>query len=294
MSWKWFRFLRVATTATLPTLSEASPAWAQDRKRLNVHDGTEWKELAYRTDRPVGEVFEMLLDKAASETFPALKLWESDQDISSTNWPLLVTDLRAEKVKSWNGTSYTTDHTVTVSTSTLTGSGTAWDNLLAALAEENLVHGSYTSWLSINVAGTDYAITNVNASAHTVTVTGTPTSGSQTAIVYAYRIAGSTTTARLRKISGRALISPDGTLRIAGARRRHHLQGHIHQQQGNTAGGSTTLSNAGASLAGNQTTDSYTLSPSTDGVNGTPITGPETEPNSAAVCLYLWGGRYVP
>lgn len=254
-----------------------------------------FKSAVVRYRFEIGDVFTSVLDREPSATFPALKLWEANQTISETNWPLLVTDLRAEKMKSWSGSAYATNHTVTVSSSTLTGSGTAWDNALAALAEDQTIEGTYVDWRTVNIAGTDYAITNVNAAAHTVTVSGTPSSGTQTAIFYLFRIAGSTTTARLFQWSGRALMSPDGTLRIAGTRRRHHFQGHKHNLSlyYNTSGGSQYYPGPG----GNYTTSPATIpitNPITDGANGTPITGPETEPNSASVYLYLWGGRYVP
>jgi microcystin-dependent protein len=50
MGWKWFRFTRVATAGTLPTLNEASPMWAQDTKKLNIHDGTEWRQVPFSDD----------------------------------------------------------------------------------------------------------------------------------------------------------------------------------------------------------------------------------------------------
>jgi hypothetical protein len=253
--------------------------------------------------KPVGELFFLDLDEtpvnwsgarnntnpANPRYFPAIKRWEADQTLDSANYPLYVPKLRAAKAKSWSGSAYVTDHTVTVAGSVATGSGTAWDNLLAALAEEVLVHGSYTAWMSLNIAGTDYAITNVNAGAHTVTVSGSPATGSQTAIVYPSRIAGSSTTARLYKLSGRALMSQDGSLRVAGTRRRHHFQGHKH-------GLLLNIENTGGSGSSARTiAGSVRISddPGTDGVNGTPITGPETEPNNAAAYLYSWAGAYV-
>lgn len=292
MAWKWFRFLRVATTATLPTLSEASPAWAQDKKRLNVHDGTQWVEVAYRSDRPVGELFYSMFNETPSDTFPAVKLWDQDRDLSESNYPLLVPKLRAKKTEAWNGSAYITDHTVTVAGSVATFTGTAATNLLAAWAEEILVHGGYTnSWL-LNIAGTDYVVTNVNAGALTVTVTGTPASGSQTAIVYQNRISGSTTTARVYKSSGRALMSPDGVTYVPGARRRDRMQGHRHNPlspstsfYGDGSGGVPRGSSSGS-------VPSTTGDPTTDGTNGTPRTGSTTDPNMTVGYLYMWAGVY--
>jgi hypothetical protein len=250
--------------------------------------------------RKVGDIVESALNEAAvaysaaqstaqpayPEYNPIVPLWDSDHVLDAANYPKLVTKLRAEKTASWSGSAYVTDHTVTVAGSVATGSGTAWDALLAAIAEDILVHGGYTNYRCINIAGTDYAITNVTAGSHTCTVSGSPTSGSQTAIVYGRRIAGSTTTARTYKDSGRATMSQDGTLRIAGLRRRFHMQGHLHEERGITGlynGGANEVTGIAALATGY-----YTGSPYTDGTNGTPITGPETEPNSSTVYRAIW------
>jgi hypothetical protein len=214
---------------------------------------------------------------------PIVPFWDSDHDLALANYPILVPKLRAQKSEAWSGSAYVTDFSVTVSGSTITGSGTAWDAMLAALAEDVVIQGSYTNWRCINIAGTDYAITNVAAASHTVTVSGSPTTGSQTAIFYHRRIAGSTA-ARTFKDSGRALMSPDGTLRIAGLRRRFHMQGHVHG-----IGPASSATNTGGGV-GNATalTSIVSTGPLTDGTNGTPITGPETEPNSSTVYRAMW------
>lgn len=251
----------------------------------------------------------MAIEGTVSETFPAVALWDSDHDISASgagSYPLLVPILRAQKAKAWSGSAYVTDHTVTVSSSTLTGSGTAWDYLLDILAEEQLADvaagkSAYTNWRCINVAGTDYVITNVNRAAHTITVSGTPTSGSQTAIVYPYRIAGSTTTARIFKDSGRATMTPDGITYGGGMRRRDRLQGHYHDlyyydDVTNLAStGATAVSRIlGASASSVKATSLDKIrAPITDGTNGTPRTGPTTDPAASIVYRYMWAGTYT-
>jgi hypothetical protein len=251
-----------------------------------------------------GELVESALNEAAvaysaaqstahsayPEYNPIVPLWDDNHVLAVANYPILVPKLRAEKVSAWSGSAYVTNHTVSVAGSVATGSGTAWDALMAALAEDTLVHDGYTNWRCINIAGTDYAITNVNAPSHTCTVSGSPTSGSQTAIVYARRIAGSTTTARTYKDSGRALMSPDGTLRVAGLRRRFHMQGHYHDPLSPQA---SFYGSGGATNQRNDTNPSMksittTGAPVTDGTNGTPITGPEIEPNSSTVYRAMW------
>jgi hypothetical protein len=173
-----------------------------------VWDGAKWnKTLMSWADRyNIGAYMESDLDEAASAKNPIVKLWDSDHILDVANYPRLVPLRRAEKVKSWSGSAYVTDHSVTVAGNVATGSGTAWDNHLAALVEEVAVHGGYTNWRAGNIAGVDIAITNVSTVAHTITFASAPTSGAQTYIMYAFRIAGSTTTARTYKDSGRATM----------------------------------------------------------------------------------------
>jgi hypothetical protein len=223
---------------------------------------------------------------AYPEYNPIIPLWDSDHDLAVANYPILVPKLRAQASEAYSGSAYVSSFTVTVVGSVATGSGTAWTAMLAALVEDLVVHGgTATNWRTINIAGTDYAIASISTSSLTVTVSGSPTTGSQTAIFYHRRIAGSTTTARVFKDSGRVTMSPDGTLRVAGLRRRFHMQGHKHTSlsQGIASGGNA----APASPAG--TSDSgYVGIPITDGTNGTPITGAETEPNSSTVYRAMW------
>lgn len=263
-----------------------------------VWSGSAWLKtrMSWADRYKIGSFIDGLADDAISAKNPVVKVWDGSHDISSANYPPLVPILRAIKTQIYSGSAWITDHTVTVAASVLTGSGTAWTRLLAALAEDYLVHGStYSAWRSINVAGVDFTITNVNTGAGTITVSGTPTSGSQTAIIYPYRITGSTSTARVFADSGRALMSADGNLRVNGFRRRHHAQGHYHGPKSPSTGfqgiggGSFSL-NAGAGIP----QDTSTGSPITDGTNGTPITGPETEPNSSTVYRELWAGVYIP
>ena len=115
----------------------------------------------------VGEPVFNVLKIAPSDGFPAVRVDDADHDIAAANWPDLVAALRAQKLES-DGT---TDFAVNVAGGVATFANAQAENrLLAALAEEVLVHGGYAAWLSLNLAGTDYAITNVNAGAHTVTV----------------------------------------------------------------------------------------------------------------------------
>jgi hypothetical protein len=264
-------------------------------------DGQLLKAIAALIYAP-GSYWEFAALQTLAVTKPLLRIDDADHDISNANWPDLVTALRAEKVYS-DGT---TDHAVNVAGGVATfPNNSASNRLLAALAEEVLVHGGYGSWLSLNLGGTDYAITNVNAGARTVTVAAPPGDGAYTAIVYPYRIAGSATTARVRRVNGRALVgstsqagdTPDRML-LAGLRTRDRMQGHWHQiyypaagatpLAGYTGSANLLLGSAATAVGGTAT------SPITDGTNDTPRTGKTTDPRQAPVYLYLGGGRYIP
>lgn len=275
-----------------------------------VWSGTAWlkSRLSWADRYKLGSVIDGLGDDPISAKNPVVKIWDGSHDVAAANYPVFVPYLRSIKIKTYSGSAWVTDHAVTVAGSVLTGSGTAWTRLLAALAEDYLVHGStYTNWHSINVAGTDYTITNINTGAGTITVSGTPTAGSQTAIMYAYRITGSTTSARLYADTGRALMSLDGNLRVSGLRRRFHMHGHYHGERVGADGAladSNTLSTAvraGAAstsaaqlrAAATQTITHTIKDPIADPTNGTPVTGPETEPNSSTVFREVWAGVYI-
>jgi surface antigen len=249
----------------------------------------------------LGERVESFIEQTIGILWPAVRMDDADHDIASANYPTLVTALRAIKLK----VNSTTDYTGTVAGSVITlATTTAGDKWLAALAEEQAVHGSYTAWLCVNVAGTDYVITNVNAGARTITVTGSPTTGSQTVIIYPYRIAGSSTTARLRRDSARAFIgsfqeTADGTADralCAGMRARDRMQGHWHISTDTSGGGAlVALSAAGSrSARAAACTLDVVTSPANDGVSGVPRTGLTTDPRTIAGAVYMWGQLYVP
>jgi hypothetical protein len=279
-----------------------------------VWDGAKWnKTLMSWADRyEIGSYIESDFDDTPSAKRPIIKVWDSDHILDVANYPLWVAKARAEKVKAWSGAAYVTDHAVTVAGSVITGSGTAWDNMLAAIVEDVAVHGGYTGYRPANIAGVDFAISNISTVAHTMTVTGSPATGAQTCIVYARRIAGSNTTARTYKDSGRATMSPDGVLRMAGLRRRFHMQGHWHNwlMSNNGTGianGSTNNWLVGGGLAfsgaisgfqnvlstGSKNTVSITDAIADASGNGTPITGPENEPNSSTVYRTVWAGVLI-
>lgn len=263
----------------------------------------------------VAEPVFSIIKKTVGNAWPAVRVDDADHDITVAHWPLLVPALRAHKLESDS----VTDFAISLAAGVATFANAAPENrMLAALAEEILVHGGYASWLALNLGGTDYAITNVTPGAHTVTVAGPPGNGNYTAIVYPYRVAGAAT-ARLRRMSARALVGADdqagtgaGEL-LAGLRRRDRAQGR--QLGFVSTGGTYTGAIAEVILRGTAGDDTPTASvmniatggsaaairargnfgnPLTDGINDTPRTGLTTDPRTQAAYAYIWGGIYTP
>ena len=232
----------------------------------------------------------------------------ADVDVTSAQAPDLVTAMRAEQatiigVNSW---------AVTCAGSVITFPNNASAIALCTqLQEDALVQrflssgqsatyavsgGDYGNPRCINVSGTDYAITAVNVASRTVTVTGSPSTG--TAIFYPHRIAGSSTSIRLFKLTGFVPVAQgdaDGQY-IAALRMMDRGQGHFHSPLGagpfiqNGAPGLTWLAMAGGTAWGQAST---TGAPITDGANGTPRNGKTTDPRGHARYIYTWARRLI-
>lgn len=248
---------------------------------------------AVRAERyDVGQPLDHLVLKTASADWPALRIDDADHDISATNWTRLVPVLRAEKLYDKGGTC---DFTGTINTGVITFTAAA-DYWLAALMGEQAVHGSYTSWWSLNNGTSDYAISNVNPGARTITLASPPANGSYTWTCYPYRIPGSTTTARILKDQGNALVSAGDQLvmNAAGARRLWMMQGHKMQTDYNSIGGQPTLTLAGFGGGSANSSTLQTSSIITDGTNGIPLVGKTTHGPERAVYRYIWGAVYTP
>jgi hypothetical protein len=266
---------------------------------------------AIKYSKNIGEFFYIEENKSPSafvlatpdNFFPAINLSKINinLDISTTNYPLLVPYLRALKVRYLDGTSGEVNSwTATVSGSNITmPTSTDSDAILSSLAEDVLVHGGYTNYRSITVAGTEFPITNINTSTRVITVTGTPSAGSQTVEFYNYRITGSSTTARLFEIKGRGFIAPNDSSgrHQNGLRLRDRMQGHWHDIQGYASTGGSTAANAavgtGSGSIRDPFTDWITKSARTDGTNGTPRTGPTTHGEGVSAHLYIWARSYI-
>jgi hypothetical protein len=266
---------------------------------------------AIKYSKNIGEFFYIEENKSPSafaintpdNFFPAINLSKINinSDISTTNYPLLVPYLRALKVRYLDGTSGEVNSwTATVSGSNITmPTSTDSDAILSSLAEDVLVHGGYTNYRSITVAGTEFPITNINTSTRVITVTGTPSAGSQTVEFYNYRITGSSTTARLFEIKGRGFIAPNDSSgrHQNGLRVRDRFQGHLHAiRTDSSSGGSTNSIETGSGTGGlfSSQFSSAGIRYDDDGSNGTPRTGLTTHGSGVSAHLYIWARSYIP
>lgn len=243
--------------------------------------------------------------------FPAINLSKINvsSDITTANYPLLVPYLRALKLKYLDGTgSEVTSWTATISGSNITmPTSTSSDAILASLAEDVLVHGSYTNFRTITVNGVEFPITNINTATRVITVTGTPTAGSQTVEFFQYRITGSTTSARLFEIKGRSFISPNDSngRHQNGLRVRDRFQGHRIEFLNGGSSSSQQL-NSGYGIQASNAIDSpnnryFTTNLSAldlgklaaDSTNGTPRTGLTTHGAGISAHIYIWARSYI-
>ena len=248
------------------------------------------------------------------------------KDISETNHPDLVPFLRAEAL------SYKTGRTGAVSefeitaweiasnVATLTFADNDEENaILAALAEDNLVHDSYSGWRPISfssvigdIAAGDYAISDIDPSTRTISFAyaGDDNSGagSYTVAFYPYRIPGSATTARLFECSDRTLISEasDGTA-VSGLRHRDATQRWTATLNSYGAGDVGTFSSATGAItlsdsvgnrhAGSNDGTRYKTA-SFDPANSTSpnrmkVDDDKSKPKALGGFLYIHGGRYL-
>ena len=242
-----------------------------------------------------------------STNFPNVCLtnFENSVGISETNYPDLVPWLRGQQVIYLEGqTGQVSQFPCTVAGSEITlSTTTANDNLLAALNEDSQSFGGvFVNWRTVDIDGTTFIITGINTGTRVITVTGSPSTGSQNAIFYPHRIAGSTTSARIFSYRGRSPVGAGIEETISGLTRRDQLQGHWHSinraagdtvtllEQFNAGGGSANVIAGGAGVSvGNV----QIVSPMSDGVNGTPRVGSTTHGRDFGAHIYMYGGRYV-
>ncbi len=288
------------------------------------------KGVAIGFGKQIGELFFLdtqkdpaEFDKDNPETFfpgMCLSSIEDFDDIDVANWVDFVPHLRAKAFKYFEGITgetsafNVTDWAIVSNVATLTFSGAAATAMLAALAEDVLVHGSYTNWRSTTLASAigditagEYAITDVDAAGLTIdfAFAAGDNSGSVTASTnfYQHRVPGSTTTARLMETTARTLISAndsDGEA-ISGARRRDRGQGFGIAARNGTGGtvanigesGITIAASSGAFDAYRDTLSDARLINGDNGSDGTPRTGKTTDPRALVGHLFIWGRTYI-
>lgn len=248
---------------------------------------------------------------------PAIPRHDGDHDISTTQTTQAVIDkFRNEPLTVGGYSSYAV--TVSGSTITVTGPSTAVrDALLNSLLNCGYVNrwkssgeaatyfASGPDWTyasriyCVTIAGVDYPITAVSTGSFTITVTGTPASGSQTLYIYPMRIAGSTTSARLRSLAGFVPVpAGDGSMTIMAMAQlmdTFQIHGHsngliggtnaelINTNAGSGSNGLYALATTGTQVLGIKAAASYDS-------NGSPRTSKNTSPRTVGVNMYTWLG----
>ncbi|RHX94998.1 hypothetical protein DLM76_06600 [Leptospira yasudae] len=270
----------------------------------------------------LGEMFWMDELRSPSSDFPAFCLASADQVINATgtggmpdlvsywlNKPLRYDPLGAN-VTDFDAISYTIASNVLTITFANT---TPCQKMINALAEENLVHGSFTNWITGTLlqtiggvpANATLAISALSTSSRTIsfTCTAANSSGSLSGVklrFYKHRLpdaAGTTVTNQVRHFAmqGRGFVSvmDSDSEWIGGLRRRDRFQGHWHSVTGISADliHPDGYSGPGTSLIGQGPVT--VLNPITDGTNGTPRTGKTTDARGLSAFPYVFAKRVL-
>lgn len=227
-----------------------------------------------------------------------------DKTVSTTQAPNLVPLLRAAAASILGNTSFTGTVAGAVITFAITTTITA---MLNAVVNHGLVRRWFSSGqsatfaaigpdftgMTVTINGTEFGISAISVGSGTITTTGSPTIGSQTMQLFPHRIAGSTTSAFLPRLSGFVPVVSDDVdgLEIGMYQHMDFGQGHWHQFTSvnnavapNTGVITTSLGNTPAVLA----TQGGVQSPITDGSNGSPRLGKNFKPMSDVKLAYTW------
>ena len=235
---------------------------------------------------------------------------DADHDISTSQVPQWVIDaLNAEKL-TFNGIS---DFTGTLAAGVITfGSGTEIDHMLDWVTEQSMVNRWYASSEAANygsigglftgtaalagtIAGVNYAILGCSKLSRTITLATYPANGSVTLSLHPGAIAGSTTSSRLRRLSGEALVAAgDVTGEVtAGGRRMGRILEHIHYNSITSSSGvryglatdTSALVLQGAVELTNNINAMKTSVSKTDGTTSL-VTGKTNDPRTAGMAVY--------
>ena len=166
--------------------------------------------------------------EAISASHPRFCLtnFENSTSVDVANYPDYVPWLRAIQIIYLEGLGgQTNSFSGSVSGSVLTlDDNTANNALFAALTEDQAAFGTFTNWRTIDIDGVTFPMSALTAP-RAITVTGSPSTGTQNATFYPHRIAGSTTTARLISLIGRTPVGAGtGGVISGGLLRRDQMQ----------------------------------------------------------------------
>jgi len=313
--------------ASIPEAAGTSEYVLAAVKKLSLDYGKHIGEMYFLDSLKTPTAF----DKDNPDTYfngKCLDAIDGYEDVAVANWPDLVPHLRAKSLTYNEGISGqksafdVTNWNITSNVATLTfANSTAEIAILTALLEDNLVHGSYTNWRSITLAGAigdisagEYAITAIDTSLRTIKFAfasgNNSGSGSFTANFYTNRIPGSTTTARVYEATGETLIGAnytDGDY-INGLRKRDAMQrieGNLITidptfgpvRPGSTVDGvfsigSTVYANSPGATSSSGRGLGFDSSLSTS-PNPAKTTDTHTRPNANVGHLYIHGRSYV-
>ena len=236
-------------------------------------------------------------------------------DVTTTAWDVAFIDYLRNLMSTYGDGTVSpksafavTNYAISLNVVTLTLSTGAQElAIIAALGEDQIIHGSYTGWRTVTLpvaigpitAGT-YAIKAITPGSRTLTFdfTAGDASGSAGYLCnfYAHRIAGSTTSARLWGAQGVSVMSPNdvNSYHINSLRRRGFMQGHWHSDADYYNATSFGLAGLTMSSNGSFTQDNTgnIRGPSNDGVNGVPLVAKVTEGPSLTAHLYINGRNY--
>lgn len=234
------------------------------------------------------------------EYFPVIPRYDGTHDITDAQAPLLVAEL-IDKILTVGSTS--TFSGVLASGVITMSATTDNDNLLIALTNASLVNRWFGSNQSatyeasgglftgdrqycMEISGTRYAIEDVDAVAREITITSPPADGVVDFTVPQYGIAGSTTSIRLRQLSGFVPVACgdyDGEV-IEGLAKMDRIQKfRVRAPNTNGIGGGGGV---GYFIVGGS--QALTLQITENGAGTPRITGKTTDPRGYGVAVYTW------
>lgn len=251
---------------------------------------------------------------SAPEYCPVIPRFDADHDISTSQVPQATIDyFNSQLVELFGYTSFSATLAGGVLTFASNAQNNALINLVTASAMVSRWHGSnedptfavsgglYTGarQMSLTIAGTNYPITASAIGTNSITLGTYPADGPVTVELGPTRIAGSTTSARLRKISGFVPVATGDYTGEVGLMMdaMDRMQGHWHGVVAPSAVYNTLAT--GSQFGGNFQADraasnQFTAATmTTDGVNGTPRTGKTTNPRTHGVGAYTFLGTVL-